>query len=77
MLPCSAIRRTAGCARGSPHYDIDSDCRHEVWVPFLSGYGGITLARFPNGVVYCYVSNGGAHRWARAIRGADKIRPMC
>jgi hypothetical protein len=48
-----------------------------VWVPFLSGYGGFTLARFPNGVVYYYVSNGGAHRWARAIRGADKIRPMC
>jgi hypothetical protein len=52
-------------------------CRHAVWVPFLSGYGGITLALFPNGVVYYSVSDGGAHHWARAIRGADKIQPMC
>ena len=46
-------------------------------MPFLSGYGGITLARFPNGVVYYCFSDGGAHRWDRAIRGADKIQPMC
>lgn len=53
------------------------DCPHPVWIPFLSGFGGIIVALMPNGVVYYYVSDGGDYVWARAARAADAIAPMC
>ncbi|HVY86993.1 MAG TPA: hypothetical protein VG943_17805, partial [Caulobacterales bacterium] len=53
------------------------NCADPVWVPFLSGFGGIIVALMPNGVVYYYVSDGGDYAWARAVRAADTIAPMC
>jgi hypothetical protein len=52
-------------------------CADPVWIPFLSGYGGIIVALMPNGVVYYYVSDGGDYAWARAARAANTIAPMC
>jgi hypothetical protein len=52
-------------------------CADPVWVPFLSGFGGIIVALMPNGVVYYYVSDGGDFAWARAVRAANAIAPMC
>jgi hypothetical protein len=52
-------------------------CPRPVWVPFMSGFGGIVVALMPNGVVYYYVSDGGAYAWARAVRAADAIAPLC
>lgn len=34
-------------------------CDEPVWVPFLSGYGGITIAMFPNGVIWYNVADDG------------------
>jgi CubicO group peptidase (beta-lactamase class C family) len=52
-------------------------CPEPVWVPFMSGYGGIVVALFPNGVAYYYFSDGNTWRWRQAIIGADRIRPLC
>jgi len=52
-------------------------CSGPTWIPFLSGYGGIIVALFPNGIIYYYFSDGGVHAWARAAREADRIRPFC
>ncbi len=52
-------------------------CSHEVWVPFMSGFGGIVVALFPNGLVYYYFSDGGDFRWAQAAREANRLRPFC
>jgi hypothetical protein len=52
-------------------------CADPVWVPFLSGFGGVIVALMPNGVVYYYVSDGHGYAWARAVRAADAIAPMC
>lgn len=52
-------------------------CAEPVWIPFLSGFGGIIVALMPNGVVYYYVSDGGDYKWARAVRAANAIAPMC
>jgi hypothetical protein len=52
-------------------------CDHDVWVPFMSGYGGITVALLPNGLSYYYFSDGGTYKWAAAVVQADKIRPLC
>ncbi|MFA5965250.1 MAG: hypothetical protein WC804_14630 [Sphingomonas sp.] len=52
-------------------------CTRSVWVPFLSGYGGITVALFPNGVIYYYFSDGREFAWARAAKAANQIQSMC
>lgn len=46
-------------------------------VPFMSGYGGITVAMAPNGVTYYYVSDNNEWGWAGAINETAKIAPMC
>ncbi|UPT62762.1 MAG: beta-lactamase family protein [Hyphomonadaceae bacterium JAD_PAG50586_4] len=53
------------------------NCADPVWIPFLSGFGGVLVALMPNGVVYYFVSDGGDYRWARAARAANTIAPMC
>jgi beta-lactamase family protein len=52
-------------------------CTQPAWVPFMSGYGGIQVVMFPNGIVYYYFSDGGVWAFARAARAADRIRPFC
>ena len=52
-------------------------CKADVWVPFLSGYGGIIVALFPNGISYYFVSDGRDFMWARAARAVHAIRSVC
>jgi len=37
----------------------DLACGNDTWVPFLSGFGGITMAIFPNGVAWYNVADDG------------------
>lgn len=46
-------------------------------VPFMSGYGGITIAMMPNGATYYYFSDAGQFVWANAIAELNKLAPMC
>ena len=34
-------------------------CEHPTWVPFMSGFGGITVAMFPNGAIWYNVADDG------------------
>ncbi|HNP36693.1 MAG TPA: hypothetical protein PKK10_12650 [Woeseiaceae bacterium] len=52
-------------------------CDHPVWVPFMSGYGGISVVLFPNQTVYYYFSDGYTQRWREAAIESDKLRSMC
>lgn len=52
-------------------------CPGEVWVPFLSGYGGVSVVLFPNGVTYWVVSDGHDHSWVEAARAVHRIRSLC
>lgn len=52
-------------------------CPHPIWIPFMSGFGGIVVAMMPNGLTYYYWSDGGEYRWARAVRAADRVAPLC
>ncbi len=47
------------------------------WVPFMSGYGGITVAMMPNGATYYYFSDNDEFSWAGAVTEAAKLRPHC
>lgn len=52
-------------------------CADPVWVPFMSGYGGISVVLFPNETVYYYFSDGYTQRWREAAVESNKIRNMC
>lgn len=52
-------------------------CKKDVWVPFMSGFGGITVAMFPNNIIYYYFSDNYNHRWQTAIKASHKIRDLC
>jgi len=88
LLASALQSRTPGLPAGVPglwyrgaFWSIDVapyvGCDHELRVPFMSGFGGIVVALFPNGVVYYHFSDGGSPHWRGAIRGADAIRPLC
>ncbi len=52
-------------------------CNNEVWIPFMSGFGGITIALLPNGMTYYYFSDNDEFSWLAAIIEANKIKSMC
>jgi hypothetical protein len=47
------------------------------WIPFMSGYGGITVAMGPNGVTYYYFSDNEEYSWYDAVNETNKLSPMC
>lgn len=55
-------------------------CEQPAWVPFMSGFGGITVALFPNGVAWYSIADDGllaSIDFAAPAVEAAKIRPMC
>ncbi|GMU68167.1 MAG: hypothetical protein AMXMBFR37_05000 [Steroidobacteraceae bacterium] len=52
-------------------------CATPTWVPYMAGFGGITVLLLPNDTVYYYFSDGGEFRWSRAASEADRVRPYC
>ena len=52
-------------------------CVADQYVPFMSGYGGISVVLMPNDVAYYYFSDGGDFHFMRALREAAYIRPYC
>ena len=52
-------------------------CDKDLWVPFMSGYGGISIVLLPNGLTYYYFSDGDDFRWVSAAREANRFRNFC
>ena len=52
-------------------------CGTDIWIPALSGFGGLSAALMPNGPVYYYVSDGGDFSWRRAAQASNLYRPFC
>ena len=52
-------------------------CKAPAYIPYMSGFGGITVAMPPNKAVYYYVSDGGVFRWARAVVETSRLRSVC
>ena len=53
------------------------NCNKDIWIPFMSGFGGITLALLPNGMTYYYFSDGYTFAWESAVIAANSIKPFC
>jgi hypothetical protein len=49
----------------------------EFWVPYMSGYGGISVAMLPNGATFYVFSDRGEYSWAAAANEANKLAPIC
>lgn len=75
-------------ARGSLHYQNAFWAKHftpeefpqyncDFWIPYMSGYGGITILLLPNGVIYYVFSDGNEFNWYDAVREVNKIKPFC
>ncbi|WP_304175941.1 hypothetical protein, partial [Phenylobacterium aquaticum] len=52
-------------------------CARPVWTPFLSGYGGISLVMFPNGVVFYAFGDEGRFDWRPAAGAANAVKALC
>ncbi len=53
------------------------DCPSETWIPFMSGYGGISVAMFPNNSVYYYFTDSNQHGFRKAAIEANKALNYC
>jgi len=47
------------------------------WVPFMSGYGGITAVMAPNGATYYYFSDNEEFSWYDPVHEMKKLSPYC
>lgn len=52
-------------------------CANDTYIPFMSGYGGITILLLPNDMVYYYFSDNDTYLWLDAAKEAAKIRAIC
>jgi hypothetical protein len=49
----------------------------EFWVTYMSGYGGISVAMFPNGATFYIFSDHYEYYWGAAAIEANKLAPIC
>jgi hypothetical protein len=52
-------------------------CSDSVWIPLMSGYGGISIVLMPNNSVYYVFSDGGHFEWAKAAVESNNIHKYC
>ena len=52
-------------------------CEQALWLPFMSGFGGINVVMMPNDTVYYSFSDGGTFSWLDAGKASNSIRPYC
>jgi hypothetical protein len=52
-------------------------CAGDVWLPFMSGYGGISVVLMPNNSVYYVFSDGAHFKWADAAAESNQLKPFC
>lgn len=52
-------------------------CAQPVWTPFLSGFGGISVVVFPNGVVFYAFGDENRFDWGPAAEVANQVKAFC
>jgi hypothetical protein len=57
--------------------DLGGACEAPVWIPLMSGYGGISVAILPNNSLFYIFSDKGRFEWLRAAVESNKIRKYC
>lgn len=54
----------------------DASYTTPFYVPFMSGFGGITVAMMPNGGTYYYFSDNNEFAYSAAVKESSKLAPM-
>ena len=52
-------------------------CKGDIWIPSMSGFGGLATVLMPNGHVYFYISDGHEYAWRHAAKASNNIKPFC
>lgn len=55
-------------------------CAHPTWIPFMSGFGGISVVLFPTGIIYYNFADDGelaSFDWGSAARQVQDIAGYC
>jgi hypothetical protein len=55
-------------------------CPHATWIPFMSGFGGISVVLFPNGVIYYNFAEDGLNAtfdWTNPAKEVNKLSSIC
>jgi hypothetical protein len=58
----------------------DLACAHDTWVPFMSGFGGISVVLFANGVAYYNFAEDGlsaSFDWTNPAKEVNKMSGYC
>lgn len=55
----------------------NSICANNQWLPFMSGYGGLTVALLAKSSIYYYVSDSFHFDWSEAIPELQKLHLIC
>ena len=77
-----------GTLTGSFHYNNAFWAKHvtpaefhqytcDFWIPFMSGYGGISILLLPNGAIYYVFSDANEFNWYNAVHEINKLKPFC
>jgi hypothetical protein len=53
------------------------NCAQETWIPFMSGYGGISIVLMPNNTVYYYFGDSDQYAFRKAVEASHRIEPIC
>jgi hypothetical protein len=53
------------------------ECSKDTWLPFMSGYGGISAVLLPTGDLYYYFSDGGVFRFSEVIKHLNETKSIC
>lgn len=53
------------------------ECEHDTWLPFMSGYGGITIVLIDPYRQYFYFSDSGVYDWRSAIQSIHHKQSVC
>ncbi len=54
-----------------------NSCDDDTWVPYMSGYGGITILMLPNDMVYYAFSDNHEYTFTATAAELDKIASIC
>ncbi|RKZ02789.1 hypothetical protein DRQ25_18315, partial [Candidatus Fermentibacteria bacterium] len=57
--------------------NLHDACDRPVWIPFMSGYGGISIAILPNQSLFYVFSDKGRFEWLKAAVESNQIRNYC
>lgn len=68
-----------GYKNGFWFWDVQDtlQCDAPERIPFMSGFGGLSVVIMPNDMIYYYVSDNAEFRWASAVSASHQYRPIC